>query len=99
MTVKEDAAELARARREDEYHLDGNALGGTLADVFGRDVTDGEARCGACGAHNAMGALVAYGRSVLACPGCGAVLLVVVHRPGGYRVTFGDLHSLQLSET
>jgi hypothetical protein len=89
----------AEDRHRDAYHLDGNALGGLLADIFGRDVTGGEARCGACGMHGPVGGLMAYNRSpgsVLSCPGCGAVLLVVVRRPDGYRVTFAHLRSLEL---
>jgi hypothetical protein len=92
----------AEDRRYDDDRLDGNALGGLLADVFGRDVTGGEARCAACGAHNAVGALVVYNRapgSVVSCPGCGADLLVVVHRPGAYRLTFDRLRSLEVSDT
>ena len=99
--MKEDNADALRDRRQDEYHLDGNALGGMLADVFGRDVTGGHARCGECGADNPVGALVAYTRApgrVLRCPGCGAVLLTVVRHPGGYRLTFDKLRSLEISD-
>jgi hypothetical protein len=91
----------AQDRHHDEFHLDGTALGGLLADIFGRDITAAEAQCGACGAHGAFGGLMAYNRapgSVLACPDCGAVLLVVVHRPGAYRVSLGELRSLELPE-
>lgn len=100
--MNEDPADPVRDRREDEYHLDGNALGGLLADVFGRDVTGGEADCGACGARSAVGGLVAYNRapgSILTCPGCGAHLLVVVHHPGGWRVTFDRLRSLEIPDS
>jgi hypothetical protein len=101
MSMKDDPTDLVQDRRHDEYHLDGNALGGVLADVFGRDVTGGEAGCRACGAHNPVGALMAYNRapgSVLSCPGCGAVLLVVVQRPGGFRMTFDGLRSLEIRD-
>jgi hypothetical protein len=99
MNVKKD---VVNARRQDEHHYDGNSLGGVLADIFGRDVTAGEARCGACGAHNAVGALTVYNRppdQVVSCPGCGADLMVVVHRPGAYRLTFHELRSLEMSDT
>jgi hypothetical protein len=96
-----DAADRVRDRRADEYHLDGNALGGVLADLFGRDVTGGEAACGACGSHNPVGALIAYNRtpgSVLSCPGCGAIQLVIVRRGDRLHVTFDELRSLDIAE-
>ncbi len=77
-----------------ERHLDGNALGGTLWTVFGHEMTAARGTCAACGAENPVGALIAYvggPGDVLACPGCEAVLLVVVHRPDGLRVTVGAL--------
>ena len=97
----EQTGDLRRDRREDPYHLDGNALGGVLSDVFGREVTAGHATCSACGSENPLGAVMAYVQApghVLRCPGCGEVLFVVVHRPDGYRVTFDRLRVLQLPE-
>jgi len=35
---------------------------------------------------------------VLACPGCGAVLLVAVHLRQGYRVTIESLRSFEVAE-
>lgn len=61
--------------------LDGNALAGTFADLFGADMTAIPAKCAACGEVNAMGALHAYVRapgSVLRCPVCGAVMIRIV---------------------
>jgi hypothetical protein len=82
-----------------ERHLDGNALGGTLWSVFGRDVTAVRGTCRSCGAENPMAALIARvggPGDVLACPGCETVLLVVVHRPDGLLVTVGALLPLDL---
>ena len=61
--------------------LDGNALAGMLAELFGTDVTVVPAKCAACGEVNPMGALHAYVRapgSVLRCPGCKAAMIRVV---------------------
>ena len=61
--------------------LDGNALAGTLATVFGRDVTAVTGRCTNCGVVNMIGDMRAYVRSpgsVLRCPDCGGVILRVV---------------------
>jgi hypothetical protein len=96
----DSAAELQQDRRSDEQHRDGNALGGLLGEIFGRDVTGGRATCGTCGAENGVGALIAYNRppdSVLRCPGCSAVLMVVVEHRDGFRVTFEGLRSLDLA--
>jgi hypothetical protein len=75
-------------------HLDGNALGGLLAELFGREMTDDRGCCAGCGAVNALGALLAFTRApgdVLRCPGCGTVMLVAVALPGGVRVSLAAL--------
>ena len=74
---------------DDDGHVDGNAVGGVLMDVFGREMTAAVGTCGGCG--HAPG-------DVLACPDCGAVLLVAVHLRGGYRVTIESLRSFELAE-
>jgi Family of unknown function (DUF6510) len=86
---------------QDERHVDGNATGGVLIDVFGRDMTAAVGTCSDCGAANALGAVLAYTNApgdVLVCPGCGAVLLVAVHLRAGYRVTIGSLRSFEVAE-
>jgi uncharacterized Zn finger protein len=73
-----------------DSHVDGNALGGLMTDVFGREMTDARGCCAQCGAINALGALVAYTRApgdVLRCPACGTVMLVAVSLPAGVRVS------------
>jgi hypothetical protein len=58
-------------------HLDGNAIGGLLSDVFGRDVTDTLERCRECGTENFVGALHVYRAAgvVVRCPTCHSVLM------------------------
>jgi hypothetical protein len=83
----------------DRYHLDGNALGGRLGEIFGRDITGGVAACRDCGSTNQVGALIAYNCApghVVRCPGCGAILFVVVRLRDAYRLTVESLRSLQL---
>jgi hypothetical protein len=85
---------------EFDRHLDGNALGGMLADVFGREMTAAVGTCSACGSANALGAAIAYTQApgeVLRCPGCGIVLLVCVHRPDGYRITIGSIRCIEVA--
>lgn len=64
-------------------HLDGNALAGDLAAVFGADLTDMLGSCAYCRARGAVAELVVYRTamgSVGRCPTCGEVLVVVVDR-------------------
>ena len=64
-----------------ELMVDGNAIAGTLAALFGRDVTAVPGRCANCGTVSAVGALRAYVRApgaVLRCPSCDGVVLRVV---------------------
>ncbi|MDP9269934.1 MAG: DUF6510 family protein [Chloroflexota bacterium] len=68
-----------------EAVLDGNALAGMLASVFGVDATALPGRCAHCGAVNMIGALRAYTRApgaVLRCPVCGQVVLRLVETDG-----------------
>ena len=61
--------------------VDGNALAGTLAAVFGADMTSVPGKCANCGALNVVAELRAYTRApgaVLRCPVCDGVVLRVV---------------------
>jgi Family of unknown function (DUF6510) len=81
-----------------DRHVDGNAMGGVLIEVFGREMTAVEGTCLDCGQVSQFGELVAYlspHGQVLHCPGCSAVLLVVVVRPDGYEVT---IESIQVQD-
>jgi hypothetical protein len=83
---------------DSETRLDGNALGGLLIELFGREMTDARGCCASCGARNPVGQLMVYRSGpgdVVRCPGCSAVLLVATPRPGGTRVYFGALSWLQ----
>jgi len=64
-----------------DLRLDGNAVGGLLGDVFGRETTTARGTCGSCGAVGEVATLVVYAHApgtVLRCPACGAVLLRIV---------------------
>jgi hypothetical protein len=83
----------------EESHLDGNSLGGTLWELFGREMTDQEGCCGACGAISMLGALLVYRDApgeVARCPACGAVSMVLVRTPHGMRVTFESIRWVRL---
>jgi ribosomal protein S27E len=74
-------------------HVDGNAIGGLLTEVFGREATDASGRCRECGAENYVGALHVYRAAgvVVRCPSCQAVLLRVVQ---GHERIWIDLDGL-----
>ena len=44
----------------DDRHLDGNAVGGLLIEVFGREMTSARGCCDGCGAINPLGAVLAF---------------------------------------
>jgi hypothetical protein len=64
----------------DETHVDGNALGGLLQEVFGREMTDARGCCATCGTINMVGAMRVYRSAgdVMRCPACGNVAIVAV---------------------
>ena len=74
-----------------DSHVDGNAVGGELIDLFGHEMTDARTCCDGCGSVGHFGALILYERApgkVLRCPVCEAVVLVIVDRPSGLRFNF-----------
>jgi hypothetical protein len=79
-------------------HVDGNALGGLLIDVFGREMTDAVGCCANCGAVNAVAALIVYRSGpgdVLRCPGCDSVLMVAASLSERPRVYVASLRWLE----
>jgi ribosomal protein S27E len=63
--------------------LDGNAIGGLLQEIFGTEMTTAVATCATCGMTGVVAETVVYLRApgtVMRCPTCGAVLMVVVRR-------------------
>ena len=74
--------------------LDGNAIAGLLADVFGEEMTLAMGTCASCGASGEVGTFAVYTRApgtVARCPGCAAVLMVLVTI---HDVTCVDLQGL-----
>jgi hypothetical protein len=77
--------------------LDGNAIGGLLAEVFGMEMTDATGTCASCGATRAVAELTVYLRgpgTVARCPACSAVVMVLVDVRGMVCVDVGGLASL-----
>jgi phage FluMu protein Com len=64
--------------------LDGNAVGGTLAALFGADMTAVPGRCTHCGTVSAVAELRTFVRgpgTVLRCPKCSGVVMRIVETP------------------
>jgi hypothetical protein len=86
----------------DMRHLDGNAAGGLLRQLFTMDVTAAVATCGGCGSVGAVGALLEYGHAmgvVLRCPHCTSAVLRVSHTSHGFWLDLTGARLLRLPET
>ena len=80
-----------------DNHVDGNAIGGLLMDVFGREMTDARGGCASCGAEHVMAEFMVYRSGpgdVVRCPSCTAVLIVATSIPTGPRIYFSSLRWL-----
>ena len=79
--------------------LDGNAIAGLLADVFGRELTNATGTCAACGASAQVGSFVVYLRgpgTVARCRSCTGLLIVLVTVREVTCVDLRGLASLQM---
>ncbi|HKV87761.1 MAG TPA: DUF6510 family protein [Candidatus Dormibacteraeota bacterium] len=71
--------------KQAELKLDGNAIGGTLGEIFALEMTTAETTCAGCGKVNVMGRVAVYLNApgvVLRCPDCENVLIKVVRGKG-----------------
>ena len=67
----------------DALRLDGNAVGGLLDEVFGREMTNSHCQCAHCGAIGAIATLIAFTHApgvVLRCSRCQEVIVRLVKR-------------------
>jgi hypothetical protein len=74
---------------DDELHVDGNAIGGLMLEVFGQEMTGARGCCAACGTVNALATLVVFRGGpgdVARCPACTSVVLVITTLADGPRV-------------
>jgi Family of unknown function (DUF6510) len=69
--------------------VDGNALGGLLWEVFGREMTATTGTCASCGMTGPLAGTVVYRRGpgvVMRCHRCEGLLMVIVEFRGRYCV-------------
>jgi Family of unknown function (DUF6510) len=86
---------------ETDLRLDGNALAGPLAELFGFEMTVCRGRCVGCGATNQLGALLVYAHgmgAVACCPGCGRHQLRMARGQGRWWLDLRGLAWLELDE-
>ena len=84
-----------------DMKLDGNAIGGVLAEIFNMEMTTAEGTCAGCGAVNAVARVDVYVNApgtVVRCPGCGGVLMRIVHGRGRYWIDMTGIRCLELVE-
>jgi len=82
-------------------HLDGNAVGGELLEIFGIEMTVSTVVCRACGAAGPIAETVVYLRApgtVVRCRSCSSVLLRIVHGPGRTWIDPGGIRTLEIRE-
>jgi DNA-directed RNA polymerase subunit RPC12/RpoP len=81
-------------------YLDGNAVAGDLAEVFGTDMTRALGQCAGCGDQSALAQEHAYvdcPGTVLRCPGCGDALLRMVRTPSRVCLDTSGLSALSFA--
>lgn len=74
--------------------LDGNAIAGSLREVFGREMTDASGICAYCATVSRVAELVVYMRApgaVARCRSCGSVVMVLVSVRGTMNVDHAGL--------
>lgn len=80
-------------------YVDGNALGGTLREVFAVDLTNARGRCAGCGSVNPVATTHVYAQSagaVARCVSCGDVLLRIVTAPDRMFLDFRGMSFLEI---
>jgi Family of unknown function (DUF6510) len=78
--------------------LDGNAIGGLLNEIFGREMTTAVGTCGTCRSTGQVAEAVVYRQApgtVMRCRVCTAVLMVVVRHHDINCVDLQGLASLE----
>jgi hypothetical protein len=82
-----------------DLRLDGNAAGGLLLEIFGREMTGNVTTCNTCRAEHPLGRLLVYTHgmgTVLRCASCGGVQMKIAAIRGEYTVDLRGVHTLHL---
>jgi uncharacterized protein DUF6510 len=82
--------------------LDGSAVGGMLAGMFGADVTGMPGQCATCHTISVMGTMRVYMRGpgiVVRCPACTQVVMRMAETPGGTMVDLRGAAFIRVRQT
>ena len=82
-----------------DMRLDGNAVGGLLAELFGIDMTAETSVCASCGVHEVVACLDVYlcaPGTVIRCRHCQAVMMRIVRSPERIWVDMSGVASVEL---
>jgi hypothetical protein len=99
----DERGERVAAMRDDpagELVVDGSAVGGMLAALFGADLTGVPGRCASCHTTHLVGTMRVYMRGpgvVVRCPSCTEVVLRVVETPSGTMVDLRGVSALRFA--
>jgi hypothetical protein len=83
----------------DEMRLDGNAIGGLMRELFGKEMTTSIGVCGSCGAVEQLACVDVYlhaAGTVVRCRHCQSVLMKIVQAPTRYWIDLSGLRSIEL---
>jgi Family of unknown function (DUF6510) len=86
---------------ETDLRLDGNAVAGMMAELFGFEMTAERGGCAACGTASQLGAAHVYAHGmgvVLSCPSCGQYLARIARSQDRWWLDLRGLAWLQLDE-
>ena len=87
---------------DDIVPLDGNAIAGTLSEIFAVDVTVATITCGHCGATAEIGAIRVYGGamgSILRCAHCDNAVMRLVRTPKAATLDLRGARSLVMGRS
>ena len=81
-----------------DLRLDGNAVAGSLGEIFTSDVTASDVQCGRCGKVEPVGAELVYQGpgAVVRCRHCSNVLMVLVEGGARRRLTLQGCRWLEI---
>ena len=83
---------------DDELRLDGNAVAGTLGEVFSFEVTTAEYACDGCGRTGRLGEAMVYEvrelGTIVRCPGCDNALIRLAHHRERHMVDLRGMRYL-----
>jgi uncharacterized Zn finger protein len=83
----------------EEMKLDGNALGGMMLELFGREMTAAIASCRSCGNVAELACVDVYVKApgvVVRCRSCGNVLIKIVQSPERTWLDAGGIGVMEL---